>query len=365
MKNPTTLIRRTIYLSVFFKFLFSLSTATAQITERLSLNLYAHNLDGTTSLNDGTVTDYHNFYSNFVDMWDALKVPQIAESISFSRSDTAIAIERRKIIPTIDTSYIRFSNAQQKNYKFEIIAANLNHPGLTGVLQDAFTHFYTPLNLNGTTVVEFAVTTSPASAATNRFQIVFITSSPLPVDFTNASAIRNNNGIAINWSTANEINLQQFDVERSENGRDFSVMQQVAPLQNNRGNAQYSIQDTKAVTGMNFYRVRAISIGGRIQYSPILKVAAANGTANQITVYPNPVRNNNLSLQFVNMPKGVYNLQLTNGAGMVMQTGQLNHNGANAGQTINLNKAFVSGYYHLQILLPNGEKQVQTVLVAQ
>ncbi len=363
MKNPTTLLKRTIYLFLFLKFIFSLSAVEAQITERLSINLYAHNFDGTISLNDGTVTDYHNFYSNYVDMWDALKVPQIAESLSFSRSDTAIAIERRKIIPVNDTSYIILANAQQKNYRFEIIAANLNHPSLTGVLQDSYTHFYTPLNLNGTTVVEFAVNTSPASAAANRFKIVFATSAPLPVDFTNANAMRNNNGIAINWSTANEINLQQFDVERSDNGRDFAVLQQVAPLQNNRGNAVYSVQDTKVGAGINFYRVRAISIRGRVQYSAILKVAA-NGGINQITVYPNPVRNNNLSLQFNNMPKGVYNLQISNATGNMIQTAQINHNGANAGQSLYLNKAVVNGYYHLQILLPNGEKQVQSILVA-
>lgn len=326
--------------------------------------MYGYNPDGSLTNCDATVTNYNNVYSNFVNSQDALKIPQLSESICVVRNDTAIAIERRKIIANTDTSFIVLGNMQIRNYKFDIVMLNLNHPGLTAVLQDSYTNFSTPLNLNGTTTVEFTILSNTSSAAPNRFRIVYSAVGVLPVNFTGATVVRTSNGAGISWTTANEINLQQFEVERSQNGKDFSLVQQLQASRNQSGTATYTVQDRTANNGIYFYRIRAISVGGRIQYSAILKLAPAGGIS-QLTVYPNPVKDNIMNLQFVNMPKGDYTLRLVNNAGVLLQNSKINHTGSNAAQSIAINNSIANGYYHLQILLPNGEKQTQTVLIAK
>ena len=55
-------------------------------------------------------------------------------------------------------------------------------------LEDKFLDNTTLIQMNGTTTVDFTVTTDPASAVANRFRIVFIKALPLPVKFTSISA---------------------------------------------------------------------------------------------------------------------------------------------------------------------------------
>jgi hypothetical protein len=63
---------------------------------------------------------------------------------------------------------------QQQNYQLQIVAENVdNTTGLTAFLNDSYLKTSTPINLSGTTSVNFSITADAASAATNRFSISF------------------------------------------------------------------------------------------------------------------------------------------------------------------------------------------------
>ena len=362
MKKTTLLTLQSAMLLLLIMFLFTLKTK-AQAGEQLRISLYAHNPDNTISLNDGCLTTYGT-WSNYVDMWDARKIPQIAESLSILRNDTSIAIERRKIIVCTDTSLILLRNLQPKNYHFELIAQNLNHPGIVGVIIDGYSNVITPFNLNGTTLINFSVTSSAASADVNRFKIIFGNSTVLPVKFTAASAYRNNKGISISWTTANEINMQQYEVEHSMNGSLFTSLQRVTPTGSGTGSAVYTVEDRVPHLGINFYRIKGMSVGGQIQYSAVMKVsdAAANG---QITVYPNPVTQRVIMMQFTNLPKGDYTIRLINLLGQPVQVKQLAYTGANAVQMLSIDPGVAKGNYRLQIIKPDGDQVVQVIVIAE
>ena len=181
--------------------------------QQMRINLYAHNPDNTVSLNDGCLTTYGT-WSNYVDMWDALKVPQIAEELSLNRNDTLIGIERRKIISVTDTSYINLRNLQQKSYRFEIICTSLLQAGLKGKVVDAFLNKTYLLNLSGTVLVEWAVTSNPASYAANRFKVIFY-QQVLVSAFIKLST--NKNGIV--WQSDN---TGSYQIEYSSNGATFT-----------------------------------------------------------------------------------------------------------------------------------------------
>ena len=330
--------------------------------EKLSINLYAYNSDGTISLNDGSTTNYDNFYSNAVDYWDALKIPNFAENIAVVRENTDLAIERRKIIPSSDTAFIKISQMLQKTYKFEIMTQNLNHPNLHGYLYDDYTRINKTIDLNGTTNVDFTVNTDPASYAPDRFKIIYYTpNSVTPLEFTGVKAYRHNNDITVNWTVENETSMRQYEVEHATDGRHFSSFATMQPAGNN--SAIYNIQDTHPFNGDNFYRVKGISLSGLIQYSVVVKVGKEK-PGSQISIFPNPVNGNNITLLSSNQPAGIYKVHIFNNSGQMIYNKTIELNGSYSTQSLQLPQKPAPGIYQLA-LIGNDQKTMNMKLVVQ
>jgi hypothetical protein len=143
----------------------------------LRVNLYAQENDGTYGLLDGSLTSYHDNNSNGFDKNDIKKLAAAGESIAFSRTGHTLAIERKKTITSNDTSFINLSQTKKQNYRLDIIAENLTNANLVAVVKDKYaaTTNNLPVNLNGSTYVDFTVNNDPASFAADRFSIVFMT----------------------------------------------------------------------------------------------------------------------------------------------------------------------------------------------
>ena len=332
--------------------------------EKLSINLYAYNSDGTISLNDGSTTNYDNFFSNSVDYWDALKVPNFAENLAVVRENTDIAIERRKIIPSTDTTYIKLTQMQQKTYKFEIMTQNLNHPNLLGYLYDDYTRVNTTIDLNGTTNVNFTVNADPGSSAPGRFKIIYYTPNFVtPLNFTGIKAYRHNSNIVVNWTVENEFSMQKYEIEHTSDGTHFTTLTTVMPSGNNNNSAQYNVVDNHSLTGDNFYRIKGISNSGLIQYSAVVKVSAVK-PGSQVTIFPNPVKGTSMTLQTNNQPAGIYQVSLFNNMGQVLYKQQIELNGNFTTQSLNLGSKPSPGFYQLQLTGPD-QKATSLKLVVQ
>ncbi len=96
------------------------------------------------------------------------------------------------------------------------------------------------------------------------------------------------NEALLNWQTGTEINLAQYNIQRSTNGRDFVTVGFVKA--ENKGSYQYTdplagLQDVQKV----YYRLEMADKDGKKQYSKIIELRRpAQFTAN---VYPNPASN--------------------------------------------------------------------------
>ncbi len=143
----------------------------------LRVNLYSQDNDGTYSLLDGSMTSYHDNNSNGFDKNDIKKLAAAGESIAFSRTGYTLAIERKKTITSNDTSFINLSQTKKQNYRLDIIAENLSVANLVAVVKDKYaaTTNNLPVNLDGSTYVDFTVNNDPTSFAADRFSIVFMT----------------------------------------------------------------------------------------------------------------------------------------------------------------------------------------------
>ncbi|MBX0333648.1 T9SS type A sorting domain-containing protein [Pontibacter sp. HSC-14F20] len=122
----------------------------------------------------------------------------------------------------------------------------------------------------------------------NSFYIDDLPITPLPVELMFFKAQAQTQGVSLTWATASELENKGFEVQVSNNGREFKEIGFVESKVGTTSLRQdYNFLDTKAVSGTRYYRLKQMDFDGTTSYSPIRAVAldAGNGT---VSVYPNP-----------------------------------------------------------------------------
>ena len=310
---------------------------------------------------DGTLTQYDTSYSNNIDGMDARKMSNSSENFGMLRNNVVLIIERRHTIEGNDSIFFKMWNMRTVTYRLDLIASNLNVPGRTGVLQDKYLQTETPLNLNDTSRINFTVTSDPKSYASDRFMVVFSTAgfATLPLTFTSIKAFQRDNSVKIDWTTANETSLKQYDIERSVTGNNFVEITGIKA--NNTAVNNYQWLDTYPEEGNNYYRIRATNSDGKISYSDVVKLYFGKENP-RINIYPNPVTGNNLNLQMINQPAGLYEVKLMNSFGQTFMTKTIQYNGGSTIENISPEKNIPKGFYQLEIKNPRGDKKVMSVI---
>lgn len=323
--------------------------------EKLRINLYAIDADGTNSLLDGTLSTYSSKASNQVDKDDVKKLFTDGETIALSREGNILAIERRKTIEENETSYIHLANLAQKSYQLEIIAEHLDKPGFTAYLKDNFSSSVNnaPVKLNGTTAITFSVTDNPASSSTNRFSIVFVKENAAnSFAFKSVKANLQQKNIAVDWFTENEQTIGNYEIEGSADGVKFTKLSSLVSKSSAAGT--YSWFDLNAAAGDHYYRIKSVAKNGDKSYSSIVKVTVGSQSqalaeAKGLTVYPNPVKNNSVSIQLAYLERGMYIIEITNMNGQMVKRVSLMHNGGTIKYTFPIDNNLPSGKYQLKL----------------
>ena len=185
----------------------------------------------------------------------------------------------------------------------------------------------------------------------------------LPVTLTGIKAYQKNTGINVEWTFTQEIDMDHYEVEKSTTGANFNHGGTVLSSGNHSSAITYSWFDTNPNRGANFYRVKMFDKNGQITYSQIVKVVIGIGTS--ISIYPNPVTNGSLSLQFNDQPKGSYDIRVLNSVGQIVFKTMINHNGGSATQTMQLPLSLSMGMYNLEVISPDGTINVERMIVGQ
>jgi hypothetical protein len=327
-------------------------TPVGRIGQQLRTNLYVVNQDGSVILADGVLHQFADIYDNKTDGKDALKFQASGETIAIKNDSSLLSIERRNEITVKDTLLFHLAGLRKKSYRMELIASKLHEAGLSAYLEDLYLNTRTQLNLNGTTLVEFAIDDNYNSPGVNRFRIIFEgPSDPLPVYFSSISAHSRNNDILVEWKIKEENNISYFEIERSFDGLVFEKMDKIEA-----GNSlQYGYEwiDAHPAAGTWFYRIKSIDRQGKIKYSPVVS-AKFFISGSGFTVYPNPIQNGIINLKFVNQPGGNYKIRLFNHLGQVVLIKTINHNEGIESEKIKCKSKPAFGYYILEIDSPEG-----------
>jgi hypothetical protein len=177
------------------------------------------------------------------------------------------------------------------------------------LLRDLFTTQTT--DLRSTAVINFQITANTASSG-NRFQLIIINQSALPVELISFTArrIEQTQDVALNWLTANEKNNASFVVERSFDGNAFEEIGTLKGAGNSNTVISYAFNDEEAVKEANskqadvlYYRLRQLDFSGEAQVSEVVSVSLHDAerdylNKDALSLYPNPAN----TTVYVNMP---------------------------------------------------------------
>ena len=158
------------------------------------------------------------------------------------------------------------------------------------------TYLYTPLfNYIGPDLVTYtlcdvtATAPQPLCAGVSLHMLVAQVGSVLPVSLLDFNGKLNGNQVGLYWVTTNEVNAQNYVIERSIDGQNFTPIGTVKANGTPDKVENYTLVDPSPVKGANYYRLKMIDKGGAFIYSKIIIIRIANGNMQLITqIRPNP-----------------------------------------------------------------------------
>ena len=110
----------------------------------------------------------------------------------------------------------------------------------------------------------------------------------LPLRLLSFNVVDNNGHANLTWQTCNELNMKEFEVQRSADAQSFFAIGSVDAENGNCG-TNYSYSDPKQLAGTAYYRLRMIDNDGKSTYSAIVYVSGKIPTS--LSVFPNPIIN--------------------------------------------------------------------------
>ncbi|MEJ7626259.1 MAG: T9SS type A sorting domain-containing protein [Ferruginibacter sp.] len=108
-----------------------------------------------------------------------------------------------------------------------------------------------------------------------------------PVTGLEFNAGKKDNNILLQWKTLTETNSRGFEVQRSNDGVNFTTLGFINSKSISGSGAEYSYTDILPLSGKNYYRLKQIDNDNNGKLSVVRFVDLINKTV--ITIYPNPV----------------------------------------------------------------------------
>lgn len=112
----------------------------------------------------------------------------------------------------------------------------------------------------------------------------------LPITLTYFNASKDQEGVALSWGTASEINNNYFTIERSDDAVNFEALAIVEGAGNSNSELTYHYIDSRPILGsISYYRLKQTDYNGQFEYAEdILAIDFYKKNVEIFSVYPNP-----------------------------------------------------------------------------
>ena len=180
--------------------------------------------------------------------------------------------------------------------------------------------------------------------------------SPLAINFVSISANAYAGSIIVNWTVQDPGDCKQFIIQRSNNGIDFSNLSTI----NSNFSLGYNYKDAAPANGLNYYRILTSTQADQDLYSNIVK-ASLQQPLNQITMYPNPIKNNNVTVNLNQVIPGEYRFQIISALGSVLQSRTFFITDIDKQINLLIPQTLPNGMYELSITKPDHSSEIKTI----
>lgn len=137
------------------------------------------------------------------------------------------------------------------------------------------------------------VVTNTCGIFKDTVNLFFTSAGNLPVKLISFNGNRNNETTdALIWQVADELDMKNYEVQLSENGRDFKTIGEVAISNSSINNKVYGFTNNSIFYAINYYRLKMVNNDGNFAYSNILKLSYKKKNINELDISPNPATSN-------------------------------------------------------------------------
>ncbi len=181
----------------------------------------------------------------------------------------------------------------------------------------------------------------------NNYKAFFTITTALALNMTFLNALAREEDILIKWVVQNDIDIRNYEVEKSLTGLNFSVIQNISSLQA-PNSSSYIISDSHPIIGTNYYRIKSYNMNGTVNLSRVFRVYYGK-VGNTVLIYPNPV-GQQLIIRFAGVKKGSYKMTVLGTNGQTIVTQNLVHDGIDKTIQVTLPPKMAHGIYRLFLI---------------
>jgi len=164
----------------------------------------------------------------------------------------------------------------------------------------------------------------------------------------------------LEWKVSNETGISKYEVERSLNQTDFSVIGSVTALNNTDNTSTYRFTDKKLpASEYLFYRLKIIDKNGTEKYSDIVKIKRSD-IGFDVSVSPNPAPAGNIKVTINSSVSKNVTITVFNAGGQQLYTEQRKISAGTSRQSLQV-RSLAAGTYILS--LQDGEKEIRKSFV--
>jgi hypothetical protein len=185
----------------------------------------------------------------------------------------------------------------------------------------------------------------PITTSTNATLFTYSVQGVLPITFVNFTGREGPAIIRLFWASAQESNMDRYEIYRSRNSLLFEKAGTVAAIGNSPGRTDYFFTDQQPVTGNNYYKITAIDKSGKSVSTSIIRVLFGIYD-NSVVVFSNPV-SNIINVRVVDIVRGEYAIRVFDNSGKLIYNGKVQHNGADGVYPVVLPMPLARGNYRL------------------
>lgn len=215
-------------------------------------------------------------------------------------------------------------------------------------------------NMPGINSATPGVVAGLTSASSERLSGPGFQNGVLPVKLSAFDVSKNDNSITLAWTTATEINSSHFDIQRSNDGKEWSTIGSVNAAGSVSVEQNYSYKDETPGDGTNYYRLKIVDADASAEYSPI-KSASVTIQALNVTVGPNPA-STLLNVRVSSPGRDTYRLRLVNRSGQVVFDQK--YSGSSAKIELNVSN-YPDGSYFLEVSKGAQSRQINKVMIVR